>query len=190
MENFKSGGIINSCDVGADHVILGVPFDLTSSGHKGADEGPKAIREMLEFQIEPYHQLLDCVLCDSIKIAWYTMFIGPTPTKTAEGTKHLWLTSAQMVEKVKALCTACYTAKQSFTIVGGEHSVTIPALMAYAEMYDPSDVTIVAIDAHLDLRDTDEYREKPYGKFAHCCVMRRAHELGFNILNKAAFIIQ
>jgi agmatinase len=186
MENFKSGGIVNSCDVGANHVILGAPFDLTSSGAKGADGGPKAIKEMLEYQIEPYHQLLDCVLCDSVKIAWHTARIFPTPEHMVRGVRDCWATPEQMVKSIKDLCLACYGRKQSFTVVGGEHSVTIPALIAYAELYDPSDVTIVAIDAHLDLRDTDEYRDKPYGKFAHCCVMRRAHELGFNILNVGA----
>lgn len=39
------------------------------------------------------------------------------------------------------------------------------------------------IDAHFDLRDTDaDYNPKPYGKFAHSAVMRRASELGFNLV--------
>ena len=44
-------------------------------------------------------------------------------------------------------------------------------------------VTVVQIDAHLDLRDDDsDYNEDDPSRYAHSCVMRRACELGFRDL--------
>jgi len=44
------------------------------------------------------------------------------------------------------------------------------------------DITILQIDAHQDLRDDDrDYSNNP-SKYAHSAVMRRAHELGFPIV--------
>jgi agmatinase len=41
-------------------------------------------------------------------------------------------------------------------------------------------VTVVQIDAHLDLRDDDsDYNDHDPSRYAHSCVMRRACELGF-----------
>ena len=43
--------------------------------------------------------------------------------------------------------------------------------------------TILQIDAHFDLRDDDsDFRELSVGRYAHCCVMRRAAEMGFPIV--------
>jgi agmatinase len=176
MGNLKSGGIINSHDSDADHIIIGVPFDGTSSGAKGADKGPAAIKAMLEHQVERYHQLLGHEPCEYTNIAWLTADIRENAKQPIE----------QMIDSVRDLCASCRTLEQSFTIVGGEHSVTIPALAAYARFNEPSEVTIVQIDAHLDLRDIDEYNEKPFGGNAHCCVMRRAEERGFKIVNIGA----
>ena len=43
-----------------------------------------------------------------------------------------------------------------------------------------SDVTVLQIDAHLDMRDDDsDYNDRDPSRYAHSCVMRRARELGF-----------
>jgi agmatinase len=75
-------------------------------------------------------------------------------------------------------------AEQRFyVLLGGVHSVTIPSLKSLATKIDPSEVTVVQIDAHFDLRDDDsEYNEVSPSKFAHSTVMRRAHEYGYNLL--------
>ena len=176
MGNPKDSGIINCGHADADHIIIGVPFDGTSSGAKGADKGPGAIKAMLEHQIERFHQLLGNAPCENTNIAWLTAVICENAKQPLE----------QMMTSAHDLCTSCYSMRQSFTIVGGEHSVTIPALRAYTKFHDPESVTIVCVDAHLDLRDIDEYNEVPFGKNAHCSVMRRAHEHGFKILNIGA----
>src|SRR5262249_13551273 len=55
-------------------------------------------------------------------------------------------------------------------MIGGEHSITLPAVQACAEMH--RGLSILQIDAHADLRD--QYEGTPLG---HGCVMRRASEI-------------
>lgn len=72
-------------------------------------------------------------------------------------------------------------------IIGGEHSVTLGVLIALAKKYQPDDVIIVQIDAHLDLREDDsDYNPQPHGRCAHSCVMWRVAELRFRIVNIGA----
>jgi len=62
--------------------------------------------------------------------------------------------------------------------------VSMGAFDALSKKINPKDVTIVQIDAHHDLRndDTDQIHHNNPNKYAHSCVMRRAHELGFHLL--------
>jgi agmatinase len=47
----------------------------------------------------------------------------------------------------------------------------------------PNQITIFQIDAHFDIRDTDaDFKDKPFGKFSHACIMRRAYEMGFSLV--------
>ena len=52
------------------------------------------------------------------------------------------------------------------TMIGGEHSVSAPVIRAHAEKY--SNLSILQIDAHADLRDT--YDGTPY---SHASIMAR-----------------
>jgi len=56
-------------------------------------------------------------------------------------------------------------------VLGGEHTVTLGALKAYAD--SGRKIGVVQFDAHADLRDS--YEENP---LSHACVMRRVHEMG------------
>lgn len=56
-------------------------------------------------------------------------------------------------------------------LLGGEHTVTVPAVQACLTHYP--DLHVVQIDAHLDLRD--QYEGNPN---SHACVMRRLADLG------------
>ena len=87
------------------------------------------------------------------------------------------LAPADMVERV----AAALAGTPGFTILlGGIHSVTVGALEAHAARGRPEAVTVVQIDAHLDLRaDDSDYNDVDPSRYAHSCVMRRACELGF-----------
>jgi len=54
--------------------------------------------------------------------------------------------------------------------VGGEHSVSIGAVQAYARHW--TDLTVLQIDAHTDLRDAYEG-----SRYNHACVMARVKEI-------------
>ncbi len=60
-------------------------------------------------------------------------------------------------------------------LLGGEHTVTIGALQALDNL--SGEYGIIQFDAHADLRDT--YQDSLY---SHACVMRRALDMGFPIL--------
>ena len=64
-------------------------------------------------------------------------------------------------------------------LLGGIHSVSIGALRAHSMRSPADDVTVVQIDAHLDMREDDsDYNNHDPSRYAHS-VMRRARELGF-----------
>ncbi len=56
-------------------------------------------------------------------------------------------------------------------ILGGEHTVTLGALKAFAD--SGKRIGVVQFDAHADLRDSYEDN-----RLSHACVMRRVHEMG------------
>jgi agmatinase len=56
-------------------------------------------------------------------------------------------------------------------MLGGEHTVTLGALKAFAAT--GRNIGVVQFDAHADLRDS--YEEN---RLSHACVMRRVHEMG------------
>ncbi|MFC1837574.1 agmatinase [Thermodesulfobacteriota bacterium] len=60
-------------------------------------------------------------------------------------------------------------------VLGGEHTVTLGALQAFAERNER--IGVVQFDAHCDLRDS--FEDNP---LSHACVMRRVHEMGFPLM--------
>jgi len=158
----------------ADVVILSAPYDKTASSHKGTVNGPKAVVECLESQIEFYDRQYKVDAIDYIKTA------------------HQNLGNLNKLSPEKVLRTIHATAEKLINmdkfvfILGGEHSVPLGLYQVLADKYDPKDVTIIQIDAHLDLRNDDsDYSTNPT-HLAHSTIMRRAHELGFSILNVGA----
>jgi agmatinase len=77
----------------------------------------------------------------------------------------------ETIARVKEAVTQILAAKKFPIVLGGEHSITLGTVQAMKETY--SDLSILQIDAHTDLRN--EYEGTKYN---HACVMRRIHELG------------
>jgi agmatinase len=160
--------LINCSDPAeADVVLLGVPFDGTSSFGKGADRGPEAIKACLDTQIEFYERVSQSSPVEELQIAYV-----PVTCSTS-------MSPGEMVEHVAA-AYGRYDGKLR-VILGGEHSVTNGALLHFAA--EAPSVTVVQIDAHADLRiDDSDYSDSPAGDFAHCSVMRRAYEHGYKLV--------
>jgi len=154
----------------ADVVILSAPYEKTASSRKGTKNGPKAIVKCLNEKLEFFDRQFKIETIDFIKIAH-------------ENLKNISkLSPEKAVEKIKEETERFIKQNKFVFLFGGEHSVSFGAFQALAKKYNPKDVTILQIDAHCDLRDDDsDYSKKP-SKFAHSCVMRRASELGYPIV--------
>ncbi len=162
--------IINTKDSReADIFLVSAPYDLTASFHKGTAEGPKKVIACLDTQIEFFDRRYKVESPEKIKIA------------------HTEIKGMQTMSPAKAhdaVVKACSESSAPLTfLLGGEHSVSFGALKALAKKHNPKDVTIVQIDAHCDLRaDDSDYNDTDPTEYAHSAVMRRAHEMGFNLV--------
>ncbi|MBN1393102.1 MAG: agmatinase [Sedimentisphaerales bacterium] len=135
-------------------VIIPVAYDGTSTWLKGADNGPAAILEA-SANMELYDIETDS---EVYRKGIFT-----------EGIIGGEISTKEMVDIVTET-TKYYLERNKFAVViGGEHSVSIGAIKAYAEKYD--NLTVLQLDAHSDLRE--EYNGS---KFNHACVMARAKE--------------
>lgn len=155
----------------ADVILIGANYDITSSFGKGANLGPSAIVNCLHSQVEFYDRFTGVSPAEEAKIAYHDL----------GDINHL--SPEDMVQSLN-YAYASHAGKNKFVItIGGEHSITNGPLKAIADSEDPKNITVVQIDAHPDLRDTDaDFNETPFGKYSHACVMRRARELGYDLV--------
>jgi agmatinase len=149
----------------ADAVLIGAPYEHSASFGQGAAEGPAAIVACLDRQIELFERHTRTEPAHRYRIAQRMLHdVGA-------------LAPDAMVERVAA---AVLDIEAFAVLLGGTHAVSIGAFRAHAARRPAHDVTVLQIDAHLDMRDDDsEYNEHDPSRYAHSCVMRRARELGF-----------
>lgn len=164
----------------ADVVALGVAFDATASYGKGAWWGPHAIFEasqQIEWEVPIFNEPLPKkVTIHNAGVLEYMCTLSMGKVKIFDDEKTAQLCN-QMVADVAQISKTALTAKKTLFLIGGEHSILNGALDAMAEIYEAKDVTILQFDAHLDLRDT--YWGQ---KYSHACVMKRARDLGFCLI--------
>lgn len=153
----------------ADVHIISAPYDATASFHKGTAEGPRKVVDCLHTQIEFFDKRYKIESTEKIKVA-ETEIAG----------------LAKMEPEIAhhAVIKACEQSPAPFVfLLGGEHSMSFGALKALAKKHNPKDVTIFQIDAHCDLRlDNSDYSDEGITPYAHSAVMRRAHEMGYNLV--------
>lgn len=138
----------------ASIVVLPIPYDGTSTYQKGSDKGPEALLEA-SYNLEFYDILTDSEV--------YKKGIF-TASPVIENS------SPDAMVKAGTKAVSGFLDMNKFVVtIGGEHSVSIGAINAYAQKFD--DLTVLQIDAHSDLRD--EYLGSKYN---HACVMARAKE--------------
>lgn len=137
-------------------VVLPVPYDSTTSYKTGSREGPSAIIRASR-QLEDYDLELDRDIS--------TVGVHTTP----EIEPHVG-SPEQMVERVHRAANPWVSEGNLVVTLGGEHTVTLGAVRAFAERY--ADLSVLYLDAHADMRD--EYMGS---KFSHACVARRIREI-------------
>lgn len=156
-DNFLALDDLSSDYASARFVILPIPYDATTSYSPGTRDGPRAIITASQ-QVELYDE-------------------GLGRDSTAQGIATLppltpVLTSPDaMMKQVYRAARPIMTAGKFLFILGGEHSITAPAVQAVAERYKK--LSVLQIDAHADLRAS--YQGSPC---SHASVMRRIHDQG------------
>lgn len=154
----------------ADVVILSAPYEKTASSRKGTVNGPKAVIKMLDSKLELFDRKYKKLISQYINIAEYDL--GNISS----------LTPQKALDKISAECSKLLDKDKFIFLLGGEHSVSLGLLTALSKKYNPKDVTVLQIDAHCDLRNDDsDYSDDPTN-LAHSCVLRRTHELGYNLV--------
>lgn len=151
----------------ADALVVGVPYGEGASFGGGAARGPAAIIDCLHSQIEFFerHTRTEPARDFSIGHVMLDEVEGLAPEAMV----------ATVAERLEPF--SCFTLT-----LGGTHAVSLGALQALTSRLDPRQVTVLQLDAHLDLREDDsDYSDLAPSRFAHSAVMRRAHELGFHL---------
>ena len=162
--------IINSPAGQKSHThIISAPYDVTASFHKGTAFGPKKVIECLDTQIEYLDRRYK---------------VDSTEILSVSHSEIPGLPNMHPETAFQSVIAECDKSQGELTILlGGEHSMSFGHLTSLAKRHKPKDVTIVQIDAHCDLRDDDsDYNDEDPTKFAHSAVMRRAHEMGYNLV--------
>lgn len=157
MEKLNYGGLDNEFTAyeNARIVILPVPYDGTSTWLKGADKGPQAILEA-SANMELYDIETDSEV--------YTQGIATLEAITEDQSPEA------MSDAVENRVDAILNDKKFPVLLGGEHSVSIGSIRAFAKHYE--NFSVLQLDAHSDMRDNYEGSDHN-----HACIMARAKEM-------------
>lgn len=146
-----------------DIVILQIPLEMTSSYGEGTQYGPKACIEASS-QVE----LHDPILSEEL------------PCGATIHTAEPWTSDApslrEQLDSIREYVRAWVDGNQFPLVLGGEHGILLPIVESLSDHHllsDLSELTIVQVDAHADLRD-----ELNGERFSHGTVIRRTLDLG------------
>jgi len=136
----------------ADYVVLGVPFDVTSTYRTGARFAPNAIREA-SLNIETYS---------------FSSGVDVEDLRLHDlGDLHVTSDIDETLKRLEQVMKELLKEKKTPVLIGGEHTITLGATRAVGKS-----CAVVSFDAHLDLRN--EYMNL---KTSHTTFMRRISEL-------------
>lgn len=157
MNSTASWGDLSCGDFSrAQAAVLGIPFDGSSTYRKGAAAAPEQIRKL--------SPLLDAVTEEGIDIGGFRVW--------DEGDVPVNLDWGKYFAEVEQRAFRLLQSGKFCFFLGGDHSVSIPLLQAFAEVHREKKWGIIHFDAHPDL--IEEYDGHPW---SHACVLRRALEL-------------
>jgi len=135
----------------ASYVLLGVPFDVTSTYRTGARFAPLAVRDAsLNIETYSFHSDIDI---EDISIHDI-------------GDLHVTSDTQETLKRIEHITKELLTTRKTPVLIGGEHTITLGAARAVSK-----DFAVIDFDAHLDLRN--EYMSL---KTSHTTFMRRINE--------------
>lgn len=124
----------------ADAVLLPVPYEATTSWGGGTRLGPRAIIEASRY-VELYDQEFGCEPGSTLGV--HTL---PSLELTREGPTPAMVELQRAYSKIANAC-----GDRFLVMLGGEHSVSSPAVLAQADRH-PERISVLQMDAHADLR--------------------------------------
>lgn len=136
-------------------VLMGVPYDASSSFARGPAVAPAAIRE---------------ALASLAGNSWTEGGIDLAGAYDDIGDVQCGDDPAAAREAIEARVRSLGAARRRFLALGGDHSVTYPLVRALAL---PAGVTVVHVDAHPDL-----YPDFEGDRYSHACPFARILEEG------------
>ena len=137
-----------------DIVVFGIPFDGGVSFRAGAKDGPRALRK-ITYSINPITERWESF--SDLKI----LDLGDLQGKDRE----------KIFKQAEEIAYQVIKAKKLLTMVGGDHSATIPTLQGIDRALEEP-LGIIHLDAHFDLCD-----EMGGNYLSHGSTERRALEL-------------
>ncbi len=137
-------------------VVLPVPYEATVSYRGGTRDGPRALLHASRY-IEVYDHELDF---EPYRVGVHTLPELQLPATGPEAA----------LSELRRAYEALLDAGKFVVLVGGEHSVSAPPILAHADRAD-DELTVLQLDAHSDLRS--EYGGTP---FSHACAMHRVFQ--------------
>jgi len=143
----------------AEVAVIRAPYEGTVSYGKGTAEAPDAILRA-SLHLETFDEELDFEHEGSIRYCVLPAIVADEDERVEA-----------YLNRVTRVCAGYGLAPPFYLGLGGEHSVTAALLKGILKQ--PSEVTVVQIDAHADLRE--EYQGS---RFNHACAMRRVLDLG------------
>jgi agmatinase len=142
----------------AEAVVLPIPYEATTTYGAGTRNGPEAILAASR-QVELWDEDANWDPAAAIRLATASPILPEVSGPQA------------MLDKIKRIVQPWVTQGKFICALGGEHTITVALLQAMQTRYP--DFTVVALDAHADLRESYDG-----SKLSHACVLRRVYELG------------
>ena len=137
--------------------LLGVPFDSTSTYRVGSRNAPLEIRKEF-YELEKEDSFFETKFCDAGNV-------DVVHGNTQETLKRVEDSIKSIIQQNRKIVPIA---------LGGEHTITYPIVKTLTGEHGK--ITVVNIDAHMDLKD-DYIGEK----WCHATVMRRISELEINL---------
>ena len=141
-----------------DVAILGVPYDLSTTGRSGSREGPLGVRRASwHMSWEPRRWPWRFALGDRLGVIDYGDVIFDTGN------------NQQMVDVLQQDARTLLAAGKTILSLGGDHYISLPLLREHFKVYGP--ISLVHFDAHTD-------NEPIEGSFNHGSMFREALQEG------------